>query len=253
MDNHEEHDKQAKEQIIKDVKEYGCHLALLETDGYSPAFVYSIGLFENYKHPEIVIFGLPINTMGSIINGIKDQIQNGTTFKTDINYSDVLNGFDVQFIEVDKENYPDYFGYGGWYYNKNFDFPVLQLIWPDKEAKLPWDNNFNSDWKFKQPLLDRNTDFKFLEETNLGVYTTKHTFEGNPILEVYHNEDGDWQFFTESGADLESAKLVSLKSLVDMDKTLNSLHYMNYGTKAYRNSINNEWTIEEAIDQKEKE
>ena len=28
MENHEEHDKQAKERIINDIKEYDCHLAL---------------------------------------------------------------------------------------------------------------------------------------------------------------------------------------------------------------------------------
>lgn len=67
-------------------------------------------------------------------------------------------------------------------------------MWPDKEHNFPWDENFNTDWKFKQPLLDRNTDFKFYERRNLGVYSTSQAQEGNPILYVYHNDDGDWNF-----------------------------------------------------------
>jgi hypothetical protein len=35
--DHEMHDMEAKERILKDVVEFGCHLALLEPDNYLPA------------------------------------------------------------------------------------------------------------------------------------------------------------------------------------------------------------------------
>jgi hypothetical protein len=101
--------------------------------------------------------------------------------------------------------------------------------------------DFNLDWKFKQPLLNRNADFKFYEEENLGVYTTKQAFNGDPILFVYHNEDGDWQFHTSREPDLADSILVSLKEVVKLDPTINNLFHLQYGWAAWRGNANEEW------------
>ena len=240
---HIEHDRLAKERIIKDIKEFCCHLALLESDGYIPAFVYSIGLFKNFKHPEIITFGLTPNLMGSIINHAKDEIKKGVEFKSGINYEGFIEDYPIQFVEVDKEHYRDYLGYAGWFYDNSWEFPVLQLIWPDKDKKWPWEESFNENWKFKQPLLDRNIDFKFYEQRNLGVYTTQHVLEGKPILYVYHNDNGDWQFHSEFEPNIEDSKLVCLEQLVKRDPTLNGIHYLNFGQTAWRENIGEEWNV----------
>lgn len=248
MDNHEEHDKQAKAKIVSDIIEYDCHLALLESDGYLPAFAYTIGLYEKFRHPEIIIFGLTTDVMGHLLNGLRDEIKKGNAFKPNETYSGLLEGYEVQFLEVKEENYPDYLGYAGWYYKKTFNFPVLQVVWPDKGSKWPWESEFNESWKFKQPLLDKVIDFKYYEERNLGVYTTYHALEGKPILYVHHNEDGDWQFHTEFEPKIEDSKLVSLDEMIKLDRTLNEIYYLNYGQTAYRNEIGAKWTIEEKAD-----
>lgn len=243
-EEHKKHDRETKEQIIKDVDEYGCHLALIEGDGYLPAFAYTIGLFKSFSHPEIIVFGLKPEVMGSLLNHAKDEIKKGFGFQTDKPYSGFLEGFDVRFLEVNKEYYLDYFGYAGWFYNRSWDFPALQIIWPDKTGKWPWEKDFNENWKFKQPLLDRNTDFKFYEDRNLCVYTTRHVLEGKPILNVFHNEDGDWQFHSEEDPQIEDARLVSLEALVKLDRSLNELHHLGFGYKAWRESRDDEWNFE---------
>ncbi len=140
--DHDQHDKEAKQAIIDNIEKYGCHLSLIEADNYLPAFVYSIGLFKSYKHPEIICFGLKTDVMGSIINNVKDSIKEGEIFEPYKLYTRFLQDYDIQFIPVDKKFYPNYLGYAGWFYG-DFDFPVLQLIWPDKEHKFPWDEGFN--------------------------------------------------------------------------------------------------------------
>ncbi|CAM4113771.1 MULTISPECIES: DUF4262 domain-containing protein [Flavobacterium] len=253
MENHEVHDKEAKERIVNDIKEYDCHLALLESDGYLPAFVYTIGLYEKFQHPEIIIFGLKTDVMAHLLNGLRDEIRKGKNYQPNQTYSGLLEGYEIQFLEVKRENYPDYLGYAGWYYKKTFDFPVLQMIWPDKENKWPWETEFNENWKFEQPLLDRNIDFKYHEEKKLGVYTTHHALEGKPILYVYHNEDGDWQFHTEYEPKIENYKLVCLEQIIKLDATLNDIYYLNYGQKAYRDRIGAEWIIEKQESEPENE
>ena len=110
-------------------------------------------------------------------------------------------------------------------------------------AALP--DEFNSDLKFMQPLLDRNTDFKFYEERNLGVFTTRQAFEGEPILYAYHNEDGDWQFHTSLEPDLDDAQVVCLEDITKLDPSINQLYNLQLGWKAWRKSPLDNWEFEE--------
>jgi hypothetical protein len=244
-DDHSQHDRESKQRILDDIEKFGCHLALLEPDNYLPGFVYSIGLFKKFGHPELICFGLKNDVMGRILNHASDLIKNGETFTTKKLYSGFLEGYNIQFIQVDKEYYHYYVGYAGWFYNMTFDFPLLQLVWPDKQHNFPWDENFNQEWKFKQPLLDRNIDFKFYEERRLGVYTTKQAFNGDPILYVYHNDDGDWQFHTSREPNLDDAMLVSLEEITKLDPTINELYHLQYGWWAWRDNKNEDWKYEE--------
>jgi hypothetical protein len=235
--------------IEKNIKDFGCHLVLIEADNYMPGFVYSIGLFERFNHPEIICFGLDINVMAGIINEACDQIKERTSFISKVKYPDFLQDYDIQFIDVDESYYNNYLGYGGWYYG-NFDFPAMQLVWPDKHHNFPWHDDFNEHWKFKQPLLDRNTAFKFYEERKLGVFTTKQALEGEAILYVYHNEDGDWQFHTSLNPRLDDSKIVCLEEITRLDPSVNETFHIQYGWRAWRDNREAEWQYE-AYDESE--
>ncbi len=242
MEDHADHNQIAERQITNDIKEYGFHVALFEDDGYLPSFAYSIGLWKNFNHPEVIAFGLPIELLHSLICTAKQEIEKRGKLEPGHTYSDFLEGYQIQFLEVNKAHYSDYLGYGRWF-NGSFDFPVLQLVWPDKEHKWPWEEEFNTNWRFKQPLLDRNTDFKFYEPKNLGVYTTHHSLEGKPILYVFHNEDGSWQFHTEYEPDPNDGKLVCLEDLVKKDPTLNEIYHIGYSMTAFRDEPGGDWTV----------
>jgi hypothetical protein len=243
--DHIQHDLEARQTILKNIEKYGCHLVLIEADNYLPGFVYSIGLYKNYGHPEIICFGLKTEVMSTIINHACDLIKAGEVLSAGKEYDSFLEGYKIQFLAVEKAFYPDYLGYASWFYERTWDFPVIQLVWPDKEHLFPWQESFNPNWKFKQPLLDRNTDFKFYEERNLGVYTTKQAFEGDPILYVYHNEDGDWQFHTSLTPNIADAKLVCLEEITKLDPSINNIHYLQYGWWAWRDSPQDEWQYAE--------
>jgi len=48
--------------------------------------------------------------------------------------------------------YAPFIGYATWFYD-GAHFPALQLIWPDKGRRFPWQSGFNPDWIWAQPLL----------------------------------------------------------------------------------------------------
>lgn len=243
MSEHYKHNEQVTANILKDIEENKVHIAFVESDGYCPRFGYSIGLYKEFNHPELIIIGLNPKSTGAIINNAKDEIEKGTKFIEGVNYPEFLVELPIQFVNVKKEHYPDYLGYAAWHNDNSINFPTLQLVWPDKDEKFPWELEFNENFKFKQPLLDRNTEFKFLEERNLRVYTTLEVLNGRPIKYVYHNDDGDWQFHSEQNPDLNNVKLVCLEELVKKDRTLNEIYYLNYGESAERINLGDKWKI----------
>lgn len=247
---HYQHDIEAEEAIRHHVEQNGYYLGLLEPEDFLPGFAFSIGLYKNYGHPEIICFGLTVDNMAEILTGICETVKKGATYVPDKSYDDILADHDVRFLRADKSYYADYVGYACWYY-EGHEFPLLQLVWPDRDRKFPWEDGFDAELKFNQPLLDRNTDFKFYEERNLGVYTSKQVLDGNPILYVYHDANGDWQFHTDSPIDVDDARVVCMEEITRLDPTVNDLYDLPYGCFSCRSSRDSEWEYDEIADEDE--
>ncbi len=239
MTDHEQHDKEAEENIKRVVEEHGWYVCKFLATDYLPSFCYTIGLWKNYQHPELISFGLTTDTLHSILNIGGDLVRNGQKLKANTEYDDFFEQSSAMIIDVHERNLKDYFGYGIWY--NEGDFPAMQIIWKDRYGKFPWEKRFDKNFIHWQPLLDRNFNFKYREEKNLGVFTTRQHLElGEPIVRVYHDNDGDWQFLT-GNQKLEDARIVSLEVMVQRDKTLNELFNLEYGEFAERNSPSDKW------------
>jgi hypothetical protein len=230
--------------INDDIEKHGCHIIFVEANNYLGNFAYTIGLYRRFKHPEIICFNLNHQVSAQLLNHVCEQIKESHSFETGKNYSGVLKHYDVQFLKVEKGYYRDYLGYAVWYYGKEIDFTALQLVWPDRRNAFPWENNFMPAYKFKQPLLDRNTDFKFYEERRKGVVTTRQVCNGEPILYVSHDNEGHWQFHTGSAPKQTDAVMVCFEAITKLDPTINELFDLQYGWHAWRNSLDDKWKYE---------
>jgi hypothetical protein len=236
-----EHNCRDDHNTRSDIETYGLTVIMIEATDYLPSFAYSIGLWEKYKHPEIISFGLTLKTLHVIINDVAELVKGGQKIQVKRNYPDIFNNGRAEFINVDQRNLSDYFGYAIDFY-KSREFPALQLIWTDRNNKFPWERNFEERFIYKQPLLDRNSDFKFREPWNLTTFTTRQWLKSNhPIVHVVHDKDGDWQFLTGDQL-LEDAVIVALEQLVIRDKTLNEVFNLDYGEEARRDFIGGKWT-----------
>jgi hypothetical protein len=224
-----------------DIEKFGWTVLLLEATDYLPSFAYTVGLWKNYKHPEIISFGLTTKTLHLIINDAGEIAKAGQVVEVGKTYNDFFENSDSQFVNVDNRNITDYFGQAINYYNTK-DFPAIQLVWTDRNNKFPWDKDYETEFEFRQPLLDRNTDFKFREAKNLGIFTTRQWLElDKPILCVIHDNEGDWQFLTGDQMP-EDAKFVALEQITLKDKTLNEVFNLDYGEEAEREFIGGQWT-----------
>lgn len=237
----ENHNCRDEEQTNSNIEKYGLSVIAIEATDYLPSFAYSIGLWKKYKHPEIIAFGLTIKTLHDTINSAADIVKGGQSIEPGKDYYDnIFEKAVARFVKVDPLNIGDYFGYAIDFYNSK-EFPALQLVWPDRNNKFPWEKDFEEDFIYKQPLLDRNGLFKFREPKNLATFTTRQWLElKKPILRVVHEEDGDWQFLTGDQMP-EDIKVVALEQLILRDNTLNDVFNLGYGEAADRDFVGGKW------------
>jgi hypothetical protein len=245
MDANNEHKCIGKDELLVQTKnniiKYGLQVISVSGSEYLPSFSYSIGLFETYKQPEIICFGLPQNLGHEIINDVADLIQSGEQIKCNTNYANIFRNSRAEFLKIDDRNIIDYFGAALNYYG-DIKFPALQLIWTDTNDKFPWEEDFEENFLHDQPLLDRNAEFKFREAKNLAIFTTKQWLENDkPILRVVHEIDGDWQFLTGDQMP-EDIRIVALEQMILRDETLNEVFDLDYGYSLDREFIGDEWT-----------
>ena len=241
MNSHPSEDcNKADDKIIGDVKSFGWSVVMVEATDYLPSFAYTIGLWKNYQHPELIAFGLTVKTLHLVLNDAGETIKNGGSYETGKVYSDFFTNGDVQFVSVDKRSFRDYFGYAIWF-NEGIDFPALQLVWTDRSNKFPWETGYEEEFHYKQPLLDRNAEFKFREAHNLGIFTTRQWLEEKKsIVRVVHDSDGDWQFLTGNQMS-DDIRLVCLEEMLKSDSTLNDVFNLDYGEEAERIDTGSDW------------
>jgi len=223
------------------IEKFGLQVIMVFATEYSPSFAYSVGLLQSYGHPEVICFGLKTDLMHILINDVAEIIKKGETIEVGRAYSNIFDNSTAEFLKVAPGNIGDYFNVAIRHYGNNH-FPAIQLVWTDRNDKFPWEKDFEEEFIYKQPLLDRNTDFKFREARNLAVFTTRQWLDlQQPILHVVHNKDGDWQFLTGDQMP-EDIRIVSIEGMIRKDITLNEVFDLNYGQSANRLHIGGEWT-----------
>lgn len=224
-----------------DIDKYGLSVIIIEATDYVPSFAYSIGLCEKYNHPEIICFGLSNELLHETINNVADVVKDGQVIQTGKKYNDFFENGAAEFLKVDSRNLPDYFGAASNFYSSSA-FAAIQLVWTDRKDKFPWETDFEEEFIFRQPLLDRNANFKFREEKNLATFTTRQWIElQKPILRVVHEYEGEWQFLTGDQMP-DDIKIVALEQLILRDDTLNEIFDLGYGEEAERDFIGGPWT-----------
>jgi hypothetical protein len=147
-DGLDDHDRK----LLSDVDRVGWHLVMIPEEDEAPGWAFSVGLFKSFGHPEVVVFGLPLELGGRVVNGIGAHIKAGSVFAAESEYPGILEGVLCTFRPVDRRWYRPFIGYATWYY-RDGDFPVLQCLWPDKQQRYPWDAGFKPAWLWAQPLL----------------------------------------------------------------------------------------------------
>lgn len=142
--------------VLEDVTEYGVHIVhVLEDDEEEGArFSYTVGMWHSFRQPEVIVFGLPEAVAHDLLNVAADEAGNGAELTAGSRHDGFLEGYPVRFLAVEPADYPDYVGVGQWAYG-DAEFPVVQLVYPDKQGRWPWDEATAAGFRATQPVLGR--------------------------------------------------------------------------------------------------
>ena len=138
--------------ILSDIEAYGWHVIKIPKDDIGPSYAHSIGFFQTFSHPEIIIIGLEIDTLHFIVNRLGDAIREGLVFESGQFYTNIIEGLDCFITNVDTKYYSEYAGYAELFYQEA-DFPLQQCIYPTISSIYPWQANWPIELKSIQPVL----------------------------------------------------------------------------------------------------
>ncbi|MBC7773956.1 MAG: DUF4262 domain-containing protein, partial [Phycisphaerae bacterium] len=138
QEEHQQHDRETEQAIIHGVPKHGWFVPLFKAEAGKPSFGYTIGLWQTFKHPEIIMFGLNPLTIHQILNTAGGIVKEGGELPLFVPYDQLFeNGNAVLLPILSEKELRDHFGYGLWY-NKGV-FPAFQIVWGDTVNRFPWE------------------------------------------------------------------------------------------------------------------
>jgi len=139
-------------QVISNVAEFGWHAVnVMEDDGHPP-WTFTIGFYETWNHPELVIIGRSRATSQHILNTVASGLEENRRLDLATTTRDLLQGTHCCFVEVAERYYPGYVGFARWFY-RGKPFPLYQIVWPNTDGHYPWHPHAPDSFKEWQPVL----------------------------------------------------------------------------------------------------
>lgn len=139
--------------MLTNIRRDGYHrIGVPSGETEQPDFVYTVGMFHMHGHPEVVVFGLDVDTGFSILAVVHEHIAQGAVFSHGDESREILDGFPVVFLKFSGEHYGEYVGQANNFYMSS-DFPVLMLTWPSRDGSFPWSDDPPAWLRLRQPAL----------------------------------------------------------------------------------------------------
>ena len=148
-------ERAAEEKCVSDVETHGLHVKKVLGDDEYPEFAYTVGLFQSFQQPEVIVLGLPLESAHRILNHLADLMRDGLRVDAGVSTDAVLEGFPVTFRTVPADHVRAHFTWDRWYYHPD-SFPTVQLVYPDHEGRWPWDPDAAEDFRLQQPILEQS-------------------------------------------------------------------------------------------------
>jgi hypothetical protein len=125
------------DKIQRDLAKYGWSAISVFPTEENPGdrFTYTVGL-----DPELIVVGIHADAAHSVLSRAADLIKDGEKFEPGTEREDVLHEYPVALRPVADHFRRDYMRAAE--VLRGEDFQAVQLVWPDKEGRFPWDDEY---------------------------------------------------------------------------------------------------------------
>ena len=141
--------------VLHNVERHGWHCTSVTQGKPDKSFVpfsYTVGLFERFGAPELIIFGLDGNTAHSIFSTYANRLWVSDPIPLDAPCDDLIKDYSCAFVQVPRSRYNEFVLSALWFYAE-VDFPLYQVVWPNSEDAYPWTPGASPDFMSQQPVL----------------------------------------------------------------------------------------------------
>jgi len=151
--------RNSEKKIIDNVRNFGFHIVAVKETDDTPEFFYTIGLYSQYQHPELLIMGVHVSAAADIFRRAHTIIKNGGAIQPWISLPEEMTHTPMKSVAIDASNYTAFLGYGMWFYrslgkSRPDTFPAIQFVWPDVPNDIyPWDEGYDTGFSFVQNVL----------------------------------------------------------------------------------------------------
>jgi hypothetical protein len=131
--------------VEEKIAKYGWMVQAVGAGEEEPQFFYTVGL-TRLGLPEVITFGLPMDVGQTLMNDVAikmqaDKLAGHPPIENGTRRSDILQGFDVVFVEV-LDTTKHLTVANTLCSNGLMPVRALQMIWPDPKGRFPWDPSF---------------------------------------------------------------------------------------------------------------
>jgi hypothetical protein len=96
--------------------------------------------------------GLDMRTMHTLLNDLAQHAIGGRPVADGQERDDVIKDYPIALKAIDYRWYEAFFGTAIRFYRRP-PFPVLQVVWPSKQGRFPWDAETAEPYRDLQPQL----------------------------------------------------------------------------------------------------
>jgi hypothetical protein len=143
--------------VLDDIEKNGVQLFFDEDEESGSSRAFTLGLWHLRQRPEVVALGLPEDLAVQVLELVIDDVEDGVVYEAGQKHEGIVHGYPVWFGKVRKEQaaalLPELASVYG-----DVDVPVLQLVYPDKQGRWPWDADVREGFRDSQPVLERIDD-----------------------------------------------------------------------------------------------
>ena len=138
--------------LLANIESYGWQCTSVGAGDGQPCFSYTIGLFQSFGYPELMIIGLPSDVAHGVLSVAANAAHEGKPLNVDEPIDSLVEGYSCVFVKVPEESYGQYVLSASWYYEGNA-FPLYQVVWPSEEGRFPWHARAGKKFRAAQPVV----------------------------------------------------------------------------------------------------